>query len=82
MSFNDFAVQLYLTILAIAAAPIVLSWVLRRVAGEHAPKSYPNNAIADSDLYSDETDEAGGGGLVRSSYNPNSTGYNIWVEAD
>ena len=36
MSFNDFAVQLYLTILAIAAAPILLSWVLRRIAGKHA----------------------------------------------
>jgi hypothetical protein len=36
MSFNDFAVQLYLTILAIAAAPIVLSWMLRRVAGNAA----------------------------------------------
>lgn len=38
MSFNDFAVQLYLTILAIAAAPIVLSWCLRRIAGDaHRP---------------------------------------------
>ena len=38
MSFNDFAVQLYLTILAIAAAPILLSWVLRRIAGNaHHP---------------------------------------------
>jgi membrane-bound acyltransferase YfiQ involved in biofilm formation len=37
MSLNDFAVQLYLTLLAIAAAPILLSWGLRRIAGKHAP---------------------------------------------
>lgn len=36
MSLNDFAVQLYLTILAIAAAPILLSWSLRRLAGNNA----------------------------------------------
>lgn len=82
MSLNDFAVQLYLTVLAIAAAPILLSWVLRRIAGKHAPVHYPHNAFTAADVRDTADDEAGGGGLVRSSYNPGSTGYNIWVEAD
>jgi hypothetical protein len=60
MSLNDFAVQLYLTLLAIAAVPIFLSWGLRRIAGKHAPV-YANEtrgcAEDDSqDLESDDTD--------------------------
>jgi hypothetical protein len=82
MSLNDFAVQLYLTLLAIAATPILLSWGLRRIAGKHAPSRYPNPVFTptDGDLF--DADEGSSGGLVRSSYNPNSTGHNIWVEAD
>ncbi len=41
MSLNDFAIQLYLTLLAIAAAPIFLSWGLRRIAGSHASPDIP-----------------------------------------
>ena len=57
MSFNDFAVQLYLTILAIAAAPILLSWVLRRIAGKHAPDyaDTPTRDV-DDDFWQDHDD--------------------------
>ncbi len=82
MSLNDFAVQLYLTLLAIAAVPILLSWGLRSVAGKHAPSHYRNPAISQTDGTLRDSDVGSSGGLVRSSYNPNSTGHNIWVEAD
>jgi hypothetical protein len=57
MSLNDFAVQLYLTLLSIAAAPILLSWVLRRIAGKHAPEYPVAQARAEDDDFWQEHDE-------------------------
>lgn len=53
MAFYDLAVYVYLTLLLLGLAPIVLSWVLRRIAGKHAP-TYQTGYSADEIAWQQE----------------------------
>jgi len=54
---GQFAFEIYLWLLGAFATPIVLSYVLRRIAGRHAPSRYAVDQNASASIQRDDDDE-------------------------
>jgi hypothetical protein len=48
-ALGDFLANIYWIVLAVAAAPILIGFVLRKIAGKHAPTHYETATQAELD---------------------------------